>query len=140
MNLQELNLVNAKINLLPYKSELGDDWTPGVTEADCDSYATAKQWRLVNAYGWDEKATRLGCCFVEPFQLKDDDTGEIRWAKKEERYHCVLIADFDGSTYVLDNRHPYPMDYDQLPYEWHKFWSYDLNAWEWAQGADRTIS
>ena len=136
----DLKIVNTKVNLLPYKSELGDDWTPGVTEADCDSYATAKQWRLVHAYGWPETTTRLACCFVEPFQKLDEETKEWRWARKDERYHCVLLVNFDNTTYVLDNRHPLPMEYDFLPYEWHKFWSYDLNDWEWAKDADRTIS
>jgi predicted transglutaminase-like cysteine proteinase len=138
-SLYDLRLVNTKVNLLPYNAELVDDWKPAETEGDCDSYATAKQWRLVHAYGWPETAARLACCFVEPFQLQDKDTGEWRWATKAERYHLVLLADF-GQTYVLDNRHPLPMEFDMLPYEWHKFWSYDLNDWEWAQGADRTIS
>lgn len=129
-SLYDLKIVNTKVNLLPYKSEIGDDWTPAATEGDCDSYATAKQWRLVHAYGWPERATRLATCFVEPSAASE----------KRNRYHCVLLVDLDGTTYVLDNRHPLPMEYDLLPYEWHKFWSYDLNAWEWAQGADRSFS
>lgn len=126
----DLKIVNTKVNLLPYKSEIGDDWTPATTEGDCDSYATAKQWRLVHVYGWPERATRLATCFVEPSAA----------AEKRDRYHCVLLVDFDGQTYVLDNRYPHPMEYDLLPYEWHKFWSYDLNAWEWAKEADRSFT
>jgi predicted transglutaminase-like cysteine proteinase len=127
-SLNDLRVVNTKVNLLPYKSEVGDDWTP-ITEAgdDCDSYAMAKLQRLVQ-YGWPEKALRLACCFVEPSA-----------GVKRDRYHAVLLADFEGQTYVLDNRYPYPMEYDTVPYEWHKLWSYDLNAWEWAQGADRSF-
>ena len=48
----DLNLVNAKVNLLPYVAEVLDDWTPITgTGGDCDSYATAKYERLV-AMGW----------------------------------------------------------------------------------------
>ena len=125
----DLKICNTKVNLLPYASELGDDWTPAETEGDCDSYATAKQWRLVHAYGFPETATRLATCFVEPSAA----------AEKRNRYHCVLLVDLDGKTYVLDNRYPLPMEWDFVPYEWHKIWSHDLNGWEWAQGADRSF-
>lgn len=120
--LAELTLCNAKINLLPYKSEVEEDWTPAVTEGDCDSYATAKMQRLVESYGWPERSLRLATCFVDG---------------RKDSYHCVLLADFDSKTYVLDNRYAYPMEYDLLPYEWHKFWNHEMNAWEWANDADK---
>ncbi len=125
----DLKVVNTKVNLLPYKSEVEEDWSP-IDESgnDCDGYATAKMQRLIQ-YGWPERSLRLACCFVER------SAGE-----KRNRYHCVLLADIDGMTYVLDNRFPLPTEWAFLPYEWHKFWSHDLNAWEWAQGADKTIS
>ena len=126
-SLNDLKVVNTKVNLLPYESEVGDDWTPGVTSADCDSFATAKMQRLIQ-YGWPEKDMRLACCFVEP-----------QAGAKPNRYHCVLLVDLNDITYVLDNRYPYPMEYDLLPYEFHKIWSHDLNAWEWAVGADRSF-
>ena len=127
-SLNDLKIVNTKVNLLPYVSEVGDDWSP-ITESggDCDSFATAKMQRLIQ-YGWPEKSMRLATCFVEP-----------QAGTKPNRYHCVLLVDFNDTTYVLDNRYPYPMEYDLVPYEWHKIWSYDLNAWEWAQGADRSF-
>jgi predicted transglutaminase-like cysteine proteinase len=128
MTLDELTLVNAKCNLLPYKSEVGDDWTPAVTEGDCDSYATAKMQRLVQL-GWPERSLRLACCFVEPSA-----------GPKRKRYHLVLLADLDDSTWVLDNRHPYPVPWDLTPYEWHRIYNHDMQAWEWAVGADKTIS
>ena len=58
----DLNLVNAKVNLLPYVTEVGDDWTP-ITETggDCDSYATAKYERLVQM-GWPRERLRLATC------------------------------------------------------------------------------
>lgn len=128
---------NVEFNAYIYATELTDDWTPiNITkEDDCDSYATAKQWRLVKKDGLPETATRLACVFVEPFRKADGN-----WATKGERYHLVLLVDLDNTTYVLDNRHPLPMEYNQLPYEWHRFWSYDLNAWEWAKNADRSIA
>jgi hypothetical protein len=47
ISLNDLKLVNTKINLLPYATEIEDDWVPIVTEGDCDSAATAKFERLV---------------------------------------------------------------------------------------------
>ena len=126
----DLTFVNANVNLFPYKEEIGDDWSPAETGGDCDSYATAKQWRLVHTYDWPEKATRLATCFVE----------ESVAPEKRNRYHCVLLVDFDGATYVLDNRRPFPTAIDLVPYEWHKIWNYELNAWEWAKDADRSIA
>lgn len=128
---------NVEFNAYTYATELTEDWTPiNITKADdCDSYATAKQWRLVKDHGFPETSTRLACCFVEPFRKADGN-----WATKGERYHLVLLVNLDGTTYVLDNRHPLPMPYDHLPYEWHKFWNYEMNAWEWAQGADRSYA
>lgn len=126
----DLKIVNTKVNLLPYRTELADDWTPiDAAGGDCDSYATAKLQRLAQ-YGWPERALRLACCFVEPSAAPE----------KRNRYHAVLLADFDGQTWVLDNRHPLPMPYDQLPYEWHKLWNHDLNAWEYAADADRSFA
>jgi predicted transglutaminase-like cysteine proteinase len=46
----------------------------------------------------------------------------------------------NSQTYVLDNRHPLPMEYDLLPYEWHKLQIAGTQTWEWAQDADKTIS
>ena len=129
-SLNDLKVVNTKVNLFPYKSEVTEDWTPiDITkEDDCDGYATAKQWRLVHAYGWPEKATRLATCFVEP------SAGE-----KRTRGHLVLLVDLGGTTYVLDNRYPHPMEYDLVPYEWHRIYNHDMQAWEWANGADRSF-
>lgn len=126
---KDLEIVNTEVNLLPYAAEVDDDWTPITEEGgDCDSYAMAKLQRLVQ-YGWPERSLRLACCFVERSA-----------GTKPNRYHCVLLVDFEGQTYVLDNRYPHPMEYDLLPYEWHKFWNHDLNAWEWAVGADKSFS
>ena len=114
MNFNDLRLVNAKVNMLPYKADPGgDDWKP-ITEAggDCDSYATEKYRRLV-ALGWPKSALRLATCWVE--------TGE---------YHAVLLADLDGQTLVLDNRYPHPMEHDLLSYKWDKLQVAGTQQWE----------
>lgn len=111
----DLNLVNAKVNLLPYVAEVGDDWTP-IADAggDCDSYATAKYERLVHM-GWPRQWLRLATCWVE--------TGE---------YHAVLLVDLNGQTWCLDNRYPHPMEFQLLPYRWHKLQVAGTNQWEMA--------
>jgi predicted transglutaminase-like cysteine proteinase len=113
--LDDLRLVNAKVNLLPYVAEVGDDWTPiAAAGGDCDSYATAKYERLA-AIGWPREWLRLATCYVE--------TGE---------YHAVLLADLDGRTWVLDNRHPWPTEFSLLPYRWHKLQIAGTRQWELA--------
>lgn len=125
ISFNDLRIVNTKINLLPYKSEPGDDWVP-ITEdgGDCDSYATAKYARLVQ-YGWPKSLLRLATCWCFP---------------NHEGYHAVLLVDLNGTTWVLDNRYPHPMEYDMLPYEWHKLQIAGTQQWEWAKDADKTIS
>lgn len=135
-----LRLVNAKVNLLTYETQIGDDWNPYTKNGfDCNNYATRKQEELYSR-GVPKESMRLACCFVEPFRLQDKITGEWRDATKRERYHAVLLVDVNGTTYVMDNRHPYPTEYDLLPYEWHKLWSHVLNDWEWAVDADRSFA
>ena len=92
--------------------------------------ATWKLRHLVGAYNWPVESLRLACCFVERKAA----------SKKRDRYHCVLLADFDGQTYVLDNRWPHPMEFQLLDYEWHKVYSHELKAWEWAEGADKSFA
>jgi len=113
MNFDDLRLVNAKVNLLPYKADVDDDWKP-ITEDgdDCDSYATEKYRRLVVA-GWPKSALRLATCWVE--------TGE---------YHAVLLADLGEETWVLDNRYPHPTEYALLPYKWHLGQVAGTQRWE----------
>jgi predicted transglutaminase-like cysteine proteinase len=126
--MNDLKVVNTKGNLLEYESEVEDDWTPAKKKGDCDSIATWKMARLVQ-YGWPEKSMRLACCFVEPSA-----------GPKPKRYHLVLLVDFEGTTYVLCNRYALPMEWNLVPYEWHKIWNHELNAWEWAKDADRTFT
>jgi predicted transglutaminase-like cysteine proteinase len=134
MNLDQLKLVNAKVNLLPYRADAERYFTPewwaeiDADGGDCEDFAIAKLRRLM-ADGWPISALRLATCFVERTA-----------GPKPSRYHAVLLADLDNTTYVLDNRHPYPMEYDMLEYEWHKLQVAGTRQWEWAQDADKTIS
>jgi predicted transglutaminase-like cysteine proteinase len=116
MNLGDLKTVNSEINQIEYETEIGDDWVPAVLggTSDCDGYATAKFERLVDM-GWPTNFLRLATCYVE--------TGE---------YHAVLLVDWDSQTYVLDNRHPLPMEYDLLPYRWHLLQVAGTQNWEHA--------
>lgn len=111
---EELTQVNHEFNKLPYIADIGDDWTP-ITKAgdDCDSYATAKFEELVNR-GWPSENLRLATC----------------WTENNLGYHAVLLADLDGQTWVLDNRYPYPMEYNLLPYTWDKVQVAGTQHWQ----------
>jgi predicted transglutaminase-like cysteine proteinase len=110
----DLETVNERFNGLPYVPELSDDWKPiDLTGGDCDSVATAKFDALVRTCDWPHSALRLAVCYVE--------TGG---------YHCVLLADLDGQTWVLDNRHPRPMEFQLLPYQWDKIQIAGTQQWE----------
>lgn len=113
MTFDDLKSVNAKINAMPYKSEVGDDWSP-ITEAgdDCDSYATAKYACLVQM-GWPKSSLRLATCWVE--------TGD---------YHAVLLVNYEGQTWVLDNRHGWPMEYQLLKYKFDDIQIAGTQNWE----------
>lgn len=119
MNRDDLNVVNAKVNLFPYEFHVEELWQhlqADMPRGACSNYATTKYTELV-ARGWPKSALRLACCYVE--------TGE---------YHAVLLVDVDGQTWVLDNRHPYPMEYEQLPYTWDKLQIAGTDDWESAHG------
>ncbi len=112
-SLNDLKLINTKINLREYKSQIGDDWNPFTDNGfDCNNYATLKYEELV-LHGWDRKSLRLATCWVE--------TGE---------YHAVLLVDWQGQTFVLDNRYPLPMEFQVLPYKWHKIQIAGTQQWE----------
>lgn len=117
-SLNDLKLINTKINMCPYKS---DPERYGVAEfwdeidgdgGDCDDYAVAKLQELKRR-GMPVSAMRLATCYVE--------TGE---------YHCVLLIDLDGQTWVLDNRYPLPMEYQLLPYRFDRIQIAGTQEWE----------
>ena len=130
----DLRIVNTKVNLLPYKSDAERFGTPEfwamIDEqgGDCDDYVIAKYHRLF-AMGFSPKIMRFATCFVEPSAALE----------KKDCYHCVLLVDLNNLTYVLDNRYPHPMEWELLPYEFHKLQVAGTPAWEWAAGADRSF-
>lgn len=134
LTVTDLRLVQTKVNMFPYLSDatrwaLPDFWEEiNESGGDCEDYAVAKMQRL-KAMGLPASAMRFATAFVEPSAAGD----------KRDRYHGVLLVDLNDQTYVLDNRYPLPMEYDLLPYEWHKFQVPGTQNWEWAKDADRSI-
>ena len=136
LTITDLRICNSKVNMLPYRSD-GDrfgtpEWWEAITDegGDCEDFSIAKYHRL-RAMGMRPEQMRFATCFVEPSAA----------AEKRDRYHCVLLVDLTPeTTYVLDNRYPHPMEHSFLPYEWHKLQVPGTQTWEWAQGADKTIS
>lgn len=115
MSYDMLASINSRINKFPYVADpvAFDDWSPAnEAGSDCDSYAVAKYRALIEA-GFNAGPLRLATCHVE--------TGE---------YHAVLLADVAGETWVLDNRHPFPMRYADLPYKWDKLQIAGTAKWE----------
>ena len=112
-----LAAVNRRINALPYVSDAEKYGQPefwaSITDAgDCEDFAIAKYRALIEG-GMPATALRLATCYVE--------TGE---------YHAVLLADVAGETWVLDNRHPHPMRYADLPYKWDRLQIAGTGKWE----------
>jgi predicted transglutaminase-like cysteine proteinase len=99
--------INTRVNAdVRYRADaalydIDEFWTVAEHEGDCEDYALAKR-KLLTEQGYGD-ACRLATCWVE--------TGE---------YHAVLVVTTDKGDYVLDNRHPYPMMRQDLPYKWHK--------------------
>ena len=120
MKYDDLEDVNKEFNAYEYRADpFGtDDWTPiDLTNFvnDCDGFATAKAEKLVKM-GWPKSALRLAVCGV----------------KNPRGDHLVLLADFEGKTWVLDNNYPYPMEYQLLPYKWIEFIHLDTGRSELA--------
>jgi predicted transglutaminase-like cysteine proteinase len=118
-SLNDLRIVNTKVNMLPYKADpdrygLPDFWETIEEDGDCEDFALAKLQRL-KQYGWPITSLRLATCWCFP---------------NHQGYHCVLLADFEGQTYVLDNRYPLPMEWDLMPYEWDKLQVAGKLEWE----------
>lgn len=132
MNKDDLNVVNAKVNAYPYEFHVSELWRhmlAPMPRGACSNYATTKYGRL-EALGWPVESLRLACCWVEPFKLYDKDTGLLRWATMDERYHAVLLVNFDEQTWVLDNRKPYPTEIELLPYKWDILQVAGTELWE----------
>jgi predicted transglutaminase-like cysteine proteinase len=127
ISFDQIQLVNAKVNLFPYEFHISELWKhmqSDMPRGACSNYATTKYDILV-LEGWPTSALRLACCYVEPFKWPDG-----RDATLNERYHAVLLVDFEGQTWVLDNRRAYPTEYKLLPYTWDKLQVAGTDKWE----------
>jgi len=110
--------VNREVNQYEYETEVGDDWTPiGLSvdgEDDCDSYATEKAERLI----------KLGC---------PRSSMRIAHCLRNGEGHLVLLVNYQGQTWDLDNCYPYPMRVqDLVGYKWISFWHLDTGKLELA--------
>ena len=133
--------VNEEINDLPYTAGVDPLWEPIDADDDggtCSNFAVAK-YRRLRALKVPKELLILNCAFVEPFDLKDPITGVWRAARKDERYHAILVVLLDGKRYDMDNRKPFPTEIELTDYEWHKLWNWEWGKWEWAENADRSI-
>jgi predicted transglutaminase-like cysteine proteinase len=105
----DLKRVNGEINELPYKTDLELYGKPDVWEritdvgaGDCEDFALGKL-RALLALGWPISVMRLCFCMTEMNEP-----------------HGVLLVDFEGQTWVLDNRQPTPttpQDLKDIGYE-----------------------
>ena len=119
MTFDDLVAVHAKICAYPYVAESIDDWAPITPEGgDCDSYSTGAEEALyhLTKQGWPVTAMRLATCNVE--------------ANAGGGYHAVLLVDFEGQTWVIDNRQPHPVEWNLLPYCWDKIQIAGTRKWE----------
>lgn len=129
----DLRIVNAKVNLLPYKLDIEryktpEFWEEIEDEGDCEDYMIAKIQRL-KALGLPISAMRIVTCFVKPYQTREE---------KAKRGHAVLAVDLDDKTYFLDIGNDIPIDSDLYPHELHKIQT-GACRFEWAEGADRSF-
>lgn len=119
-SLNDLKLINTKINMCPYKSDPERYGMPEFWEeidargGDCDDYAVAKMQELKRR-GVPIQWLRLATCWVDA---------------QHTMYHCVLLVDLGGQTWVLDNRYPLPMEFQMLPYKWDKLQIAGTRNWE----------
>lgn len=95
-------LVNESVT---YKTDLEqyqrpEYWIAAGTFGDCEDYALLKRAMLLEQ-GFDISQLHLVCCWTE---LGD--------------YHCVLFAETDSGTYVLDNRSPFLVKPTFVNYKW----------------------
>lgn len=122
LTVTDLKIVQTKVNAMPYKADADRYGQPefweviGQEGGDCEDFALAKLRHLL-AMGMPAAQMRLATCWCFP---------------NHEGYHAVLLVDLNGTTWVLDNRYPLPMEWDLLPYEWHLLQRAGSQHWELA--------
>lgn len=84
-------------------------------QGDCEDYGIGKAIKLL-ALGAKVEDLRMAKCYVEEYKIQAP-SGIWRPATPEERYHGVLLVDYEGVTYCLDNRKPYPVPWNETGYE-----------------------
>lgn len=127
-DLRDLTVVNLDVNEgSNYVSDLTQYGVPDFYEharrdKDCEDYGWAKRKKLKDEHGWPWQCMRFGICLTEPFEVRDLGSGMLRPATDIERCHGVLLVDHDAGdgvqTWVLDNRKPYPLRYQDCGYTW----------------------
>lgn len=117
--------VNHEVNAnIKYRDDVSlyekvEFWTVvhGIGEGDCEDYALTKRQLLIGL-GLPPEDLRLATCWTE--------TNE---------YHAVLTVETDKATLVLDNRFPYPYQWDVPNYRWHKRQKPGRLKWELLTGS-----
>lgn len=124
LTLDTLTTVNSEVNSAVtytpdsekyHRDEWWEDALDEGNQGDCEDYAIAKLRKLL-ALDAPREALKIALCTVE--------TGE---------YHCVLIAQVGGEDYVLDNRTSSPTRWEQVRYEWDKFYLLGERVWRAAK-------
>lgn len=118
-----IELINYKVNLLPYRSDAAMYFTPefwtAISDAggDCEDYGIEKYLRCVRT-GFPVSSLRLATCWIKPGQAPED-------------YHAGTAITFEGVDLWMDNRYPRVMEFDLLPYEFHKVQIAGSQKWEY---------
>ena len=106
--------INAEVNAATrYRRDIDlygtpELWTCADGEGDCEDYALAKRRRLL-ASGFGLDALRLAVVFTET--TAGHEARELKRAGYAATGdHAVLIVRVPEGDYLLDNRHPQPMD------------------------------
>ena len=82
-----LQRINRDGNAFPYSTEPVDDWAPDGDSKDCDSYASWKMLRCLEA-GIPSDHMAIATCWVN---------GDY-----EDGYHAVLLVYLDGKVWCLE--------------------------------------
>jgi len=120
---QAIELINYKVNQLPYRSDPALYFTPEFWTAittlggDCEDFGIEKYIRLIH-WGFSASALRLGTCWIKSGMNAAD-------------YHAVTIVRFNNQDLCLCNRYPHVMEIDLLPYEFHKLQVAGTQEWEY---------
>lgn len=103
-----LKTVNFAVNnLVKYKSDpenygRPEYWVEAHESGDCEDYALRKR-KMLRGLGWPAEDLNIAVCYTEDNQL-----------------HAVLVATFENTDYVLDNRANVIWKWSECNYKWVK--------------------